>query len=767
MSDNERSFHSYDERDSLLSVERRWSPKRSDFAYSNDSLLSDRFTPQNDGFLSDRLTPQNDGFLSDRLTPQNVGSLSETFMPPNDDTSIILDRFTSTPDPDRKSVFSFTNDIPPGKQQSKGKPDSKENLINFVKRKKRKKKSGISLYYGIIDGLDLSVGARQVIGSMMALCIACGYSLSVQARCICWLIIPIFFGKTGRAYVMTFAISFLIAGPIQNIMINGKEVTRSITCATELVVNHSVTKWGLRMKPLTNIRKTVNEDKMKERTRKVDGYAKGSRGNRVSSIESRNTISKDTEKEEKAERIYRKKSEYQCEDVWNKAVLECRRKFQSLERDCLRKIPVLGYILCLPLKLTIFCELVRAVPGAVGMSCDSIDVVNPGFGETYVRSEETVTELDEGFDVNLQYKLVKSPEEIDYTTADEVRQKTIKEFEKKQVLMQFVLTLMKRVLAFTFILVFISAYKYNKMYLTDFRYDNIYISSYFRRIDARRHADGKFVLLPLKKAEKSGVIFPTSFKLMKTEKRKLTKQTFMLITRVLISWVIIASDRLLYNVMDIISRHSRIDYRQQGIHHIKIDVFGRGFMSDIVRIFLQGFNTKENIDHVSTNFECLPRPKEMDSKYVGLIFGVYGLVWFLMLTEAYGLRLRRLREKRRILFLYNDMLKKRRGFLRHMRHTVRKQARRQALSVKTTVFYALSQEFPRLCGCLKKFQSAKLYCLICGDPENKFFRKCETPDCHFGYCEECWYDVKGRCYACIPFDDDDDESELTDDDIIT
>ena len=39
------------------------------------------------------------------------------------------------------------------------------------------------------------------------------------------------------------------------------------------------------------------------------------------------------------------------------------------------------------------------------------------------------------------------------------------------------------------------------------------------------------------------------------------------------------------------------------------------------------------------------------------------------------------REKKRTLFLYNDMLKKRKGFLRHTRHAVRRRARVRQLQV--------------------------------------------------------------------------------------
>ena len=49
--------------------------------------------------------------------------------------------------------------------------------------------------------------------------------------------------------------------------------------------------------------------------------------------------------------------------------------------------------------------LSTAIPGALGMSCDAMDVVEPGFGETYTSSEDTVEDMDNSFNVNMQYKV--------------------------------------------------------------------------------------------------------------------------------------------------------------------------------------------------------------------------------------------------------------------------------------------------------------------------------------------------------------------------
>ncbi|XP_067659920.1 E3 ubiquitin-protein ligase DCST1-like [Haliotis asinina] len=180
--------------------------------------------------------------------------------------------------------------------------------------------------------------------------------------------------------------------------------------------------------------------------------------------------------------------------------------------------------------------------------------------------------------------------------------------------------------------------------------------------------------------------------------------------------------------------------------------------------------------------DCLRTPTKVDTRIIVTIYCIYVCVWVFMYFEAYGLRLRRQiccffyrkREKKRVLYMYNDMLKKRKGFLRQMRHRVRKQVKAGTLTRPTGVFSALLQEFPRCCKFLERFNKIKIKCLICEDPKDNDFHKCETEGCNFTYCKDCWLDVKKKCYACQQpqagsYTDSvsatDDDSDITDDDI--
>ncbi|KAH3769167.1 hypothetical protein DPMN_170416 [Dreissena polymorpha] len=84
-------------------------------------------------------------------------------------------------------------------------------------------------------------------------------------------------------------------------------------------------------------------------------------------------------------------------------------------------------------------------------------------------------EMDHNVEVDIKYKVVEGKEAIDFTSAEEMRSRTMQDFKQGRKWVEFIFTLIKRVLGFTFLLVVMRAYKYYKRF------------------------KGKKVLLPLKK----------------------------------------------------------------------------------------------------------------------------------------------------------------------------------------------------------------------------------------------------------------------------
>ncbi|KAL4235199.1 DC-STAMP domain-containing protein [Mactra antiquata] len=666
---------------------------------------------------------------------------------------------------------------------------------------------GYGLYNLVVSPMDLPTETMHVLGAMTVFGTSAGYSLSVSFRCICILLVPTFMGKAGRSYIGTFAIAYLIAGPIKNIVDNTQDITRSLTCSAELSANHTAAKWKFRLQPVGNVMKDmaaegwmlnklgkkVNKaftpikselrgdngvEEMKARTKKEDELEGGI-------IDRSKDIDKDDDDDEeeddgkKLENKYKKKIRFQCEDIFNQGVKACRKVFDNLENKCRDKIPdPLDDFLCELVNVGFLCKLVDTIGRGLGGECEPNHVIRPSFGKMYKKSEDSVDNMEKGFDIKLQYKVIKGKEDVDYTSIEEMRGNTMQEFKHGRKWVEFVMLLIKRILGFTFVLVIISAYKYHKNYKNDLRFDNIYITSYFRKIDARRKYRGKKVLLPLKKMERARIIFPTSLTLMKSEKRKVIKGSLLLLLRAILSSLVFLIANIMYRAMSIIRQYSRVDYRQTGSNTIDIKIGGNGFMSNIVRLFLNGLNTKSQLDEVSSNIECLPRPVPIEAKYYYYVFGIYFLIWILILVDAFALRLRktiaaffyRKREKVRVLYLYNIMMKKRKFFLRDMQRKVKRQARKLQLRSRSGLIYSLSHQFPTMCSCLKIFKASKDKCLICKEQGNKTFIKCIEEQCNFMYCPECWKDINKTCYACLPLDEfsstdsDSIDDEDTDDD---
>lgn len=648
------------------------------------------------------------------------------------------------------------------------------------------------LFLVVIQPMDLDPDTQRLVGAVSGLVLSLGFAVSLQVRCMTLLVLPTFFGRAGRASISAFAIIFLLSGPVDNIVDNLREVTRSMSCLAQLLANHTMAKWKLRLSPLKGaveelqeegflieqigqavekafqpIRKELEDQNevqdLEEDLQEVEEVVKESQEGGpppnpfgVKQIEDKHKTKPGQSEADVVEDKWAKKLDLRCDDVFGKAIIRCRDWFGDMWDKCLDALWILGYVLCLPLKMTFFCEVMRMVGGALGLDCDSLDVLDPGIGETYVGSKEMIEEVEHGMKVQLQYKLVDAKTPLNFVSPEEIKARALHEYEEKARWVRLLTLIVKRLLALTFLLVFKDAFAYQKKFLTNFQHDNIYITHYFRRIDARRRAAGKKTLLPLKKSEKQVVIFPSSLALMAHERRTMHAGLAKLFFRLMVTAIIIWIDLLLVWILDVINRNSRIDYHQQGKQQVKITVQGTGFMAHIVRMFLTTFNTNHTLDSVTSNVECLPRATPPPTLTNIMVVGVHVATLLFMLSEAYGLRLRRAicaffyrkREKRRILYVYNELLKKRKGYLRHMRHRVRKQVRDRTLRTQTSVLTALRRQFPRLCACLGVLKSSKDSCLICKDPEGKDFVRCPTDGCNWGYCPECWGDVKQRCYAC-------------------
>ncbi|KAE8744730.1 hypothetical protein FOCC_FOCC008638 [Frankliniella occidentalis] len=177
-------------------------------------------------------------------------------------------------------------------------------------------------------------------------------------------------------------------------------------------------------------------------------------------------------------------------------------------------------------------------------------------------------------------------------------------------------------------------------------------------------------------------------------------------------------------------------------------------------------HAKIAVNQRHSNRACLPRPRRLPWTAGARVAAVLALLWLLLLLRAGLGRLSRAvcayfyprRERRRVLRLYNEALRRRWGLARSMRARVRVLAAQGRLEQRHGLQHALAAalvaRWPRLRGWLLRLRSARRSCAVCGERE----RRDEAPGWSCApaghvplyLCRDCWAAGGGECPACAP-----------------
>lgn len=527
---------------------------------------------------------------------------------------------------------------------------------------------GLGFYELILVDLNFTENAAFLVGGIICLMLGLGIAFSSQIRCISMLSIPAFGGKAGRGVLKALVLAYIISGPIANLTSNGKEVVRVFACTTTLTYNLTKARFELMFKPFTQALFGMKADvtevkdtlrsirdvsapvtgelegeaemrKLKEENDYLDAALEDSK--RSKEIDSKYRTKGEEKEAEKYEKQYMKKVEMRCQDQFTKAGKKCRKMFAKAYDGCYDTVTwVAAWLLCWPMKLDFVCNIAQALGGS--SRCDPAKDMDPGFGEGYAYLKDSKESLAQNFkNVKVQYKLGKIKQLSDIRDASDTAKAVMHEVKAKKSLLDSFLVILKRLLAFIFLRILLNAQQYHDRYLRDIQFDNIYITRYFRRIDARRKAQEKHILLPLKKIERQKLVDPWSLTPLINEREQIMGATVKLLFEMITATMFILLDRLFYEALDLVRRHARIDYVQTGHHDLIIQVKGTGMIASLLRSVVRGFNIKKRIKRVRSNKVCLPKPNLLSKYYLFKIYGTYFAIWLLMLAQAYTQRLRR------------------------------------------------------------------------------------------------------------------------------
>ncbi|XP_062897981.1 E3 ubiquitin-protein ligase DCST1 isoform X2 [Mobula hypostoma] len=615
----------------------------------------------------------------------------------------------------------------------------------------------IGFYFLVVDRLDLYEAHKVYILYGLSSVMGLGWSISAYYRCAVLIMLPNLLGGEGRGILLLLLISTIMEGPVSNIEKNIEVVSESVGCTVELQVNHTKLLWKLMLHPLKNIILNMMDDSRK--------FGKGTTQVKNSFNEVNNQIiskegydfskeQSDKERNLTTQKLFEQKTKMRCESIVKKGIRRCKMWFDQKHVACLNKIPIpiFNHLFCVPMVFDFMCNIMKVMTPW----CKDRIPVDSNFGQLYDKVNGSVENLNQDFTAEMTVNKVEQESILGANvTRAEITQTVHEELLKKRTLLEKFTFVIKLLISLSFFILFISAFLYTYNFNKDTRYDNIYIGTYFRQIDARRRIMDRRYLLPLRKAEKRDLIFPWQLKFHQVELRTLVIGIVQHIPVILVLIMLFVLDWLLFTMLDIIQRHSYLEYNFSESHHLEITVRGTSNLANLIRRAVAAFNTTTDIQTTSNNLHCLPKPHKMTrSSMLLTLLPMAGMILFCFL-QVYSYRLRRViaafcfpkREKKRVLFLYNEWLRKRITYAETQRKKIIMLARKKQLRQVSVFAGTLHRLFPFLQRFIRK------RCLVCNEGPTNTSYHCPNLGCGAMYCWICWKDVRRFCFNCLPFED--------------
>ncbi|XP_022346910.1 DC-STAMP domain-containing protein 1 [Enhydra lutris kenyoni] len=626
----------------------------------------------------------------------------------------------------------------------------------------------MGLFQLLVNPMDIYEGQKMVALYGVVGLGAVGWGTSPHIRCASLLLVPKMLGKEGRLFVLGYALAAIYEGPVANLRYNLNEVVASLGCTVELQVNNTRAAWHISTAPLRAVFKDLlgSKNSLRAGTQNIsksfeelDAQVKSDAGFVPEDAPGSDPTARRRASQRalppqrralSTQKMYELKTKLRCSYVVDQAIASCRRWFDRKHQQCVRRIwvPLFRDLLCLPMKFKFFCSIAKVTE----VWCRRRIPVEGNFGQTYDSLNQSVHDLDGDFSATIELKEEKQAAVVGANTSWEHVSTELRDYVRRQeAQLQWTLGLLHALFSCTFLLVLHASFSYMDSYNRDIRFDNIYISTYFCQIDERRQQLGKRTLLPLRKAEEKTVIFPCNPSVQASEMRNLARELVETVPVLLLLLLLCGLDWALYSVFDTIRHHSFLQYSFRSSHKLEVKVGGRSMLARLLRKTIGALNTSSETVMESNNMPCLPQPLSLDAwAYVRAALPI-GLLLCLCLLQAFAYRLRRViaafyfpkREKKRVLFLYNELLRKRAAFTQLRRAAILRRAREQKAPRPR-----LADVLHRRCPLARRWLRRR--CVVCQAPETPAAYVCPTPDCAAVYCRPCWDDVRRRCPACTP-----------------
>ncbi|KAM9852019.1 E3 ubiquitin-protein ligase DCST1 [Aulostomus maculatus] len=524
----------------------------------------------------------------------------------------------------------------------------------------------VLLFLGVTNSLPLTFDLRLAAGCVfVGMCSLCG-ALSSSFRCSVLLMFPSMLGSRGRAYLLLIILSVLYTGPVSNIQRNIQRVGESLSCNLDLQVHNSKLLWREAMKPFALIMQELKDSKggFQSEARSLSSRFQSIRDEVVHQYGydgfKPNQSTANTQKQ------FSSSTMMQCDSVVQQGIQHCADWFRLRWAACMEviSVPIINHILCVPMKFNFLCDVMKVMTAW----CREHVPLEGNFGQLFDQVNLSVGQLSREFRADLIVQEQKRQLVLDGALLDDEFYQVVREsYQMLAATMQQLLDVLYLLRSFGFIAIFIQASGYLRGFSTDIRFDNVYITTYFRQIDARRKKVGKRCLLPLRVSEKLKFIDPSSPRVHPEELKQVVAGVVQVLSLLPLSVVLLAVDFSVFHVLDIISSQSLTQFNVTSGHQMDIQVGGDTMLARLLKKSVVVFNSSSSVHIVTDNQSCVLPPSPLPAGvYISCLWCILLVVLFSFL-QVYTNRLRRViasfywpkREKKRILFLYNLQIQRR------------------------------------------------------------------------------------------------------------
>ncbi|CAL8298911.1 unnamed protein product [Gadus morhua 'NCC'] len=611
--------------------------------------------------------------------------------------------------------------------------------------------SGAGLFLGLIYNLPMTFHPRLTAGCFfIALCVVGGvFSSSFRASVL--MMFPSMLGSRGRSYLLVYTLSALYSGPLWNIQRNVQSVALSLGCNLDLQMNHSRLLWRTTVEPLIALSQQVMEEQGGFQEEALD-VSRAFQQIRDEVIAQYGYDRFSTNSSSSTQDQFTSKTRLQCDSVVEQATGRCRDWFSRKWTDCVDTVavPVISDILCVSMKFHFLCDVMRVMTPW----CREQVPVEGNFGQTFDQLNRSMDRLATEFSTSLV--LEQEEQQVLLGDFQDVFQAELaSSFQKVQDLSSRVLDTLQVLLSLTFIFIFTGAFGYVHKYRRDIFFDNVYVTTYFRQIEARRKTADKPFLLPLNRAERTQLINPWSPLIHPRELEELSLSLLQVGCLGVLVGVLLAVDQTLSRILDLLHTHTHTEFNLTGHHDVDIRVGGASMMARLLRKTISAFNSSSHLDMHSSNQDCLPQSTSLQvSDYVCTIAPVL-LGALMCCLQVYSNRLRRAIaafyypkwDKRRVLFLYNFRLQNRVSFMARRRALLATRGRPHAAGLPRCVQVVLGR-----LGCRLPWRRLSRCCVCEGGSGGQGSGACPWPACGATFCAPCWDHLQRLC-PCRHHDD--------------